>query len=130
MLIPHTYPKGTRQDEQDVMILKQRHIDIDGYEVLTCLSAADYGKYNLWSLQLQAVQYPFLPFNLIVKLGKLFLGKKNLSYIAWVKENKKTYCWTCRRKGKYVLPPRKGQIEASYENFEYSLMDPESLDLH
>lgn len=130
MLIPHTVPLGTPQDEQDVLILKQRHIDMDGYELVSCLSAADYGKYNLWTLQLQGVHTPFLPFHLVCKLGRLILGSRHLSYLPFSKDSKMTYCWILRKRGRRVLPPMKHSKKTQYEGFEYSLTDPSTVDLY
>lgn len=130
MLIPHTYPKVPFEHEQDVLVLKQRRITVDGYEITICLSRADYDDYYLDSLQIQNTSYPFLPFNLVCKLGRAFLGKQNLSYIDFVKDNRKVYCWTLRVRDEQPLPPSKKSQKSSYEGFEYSILAPGAVDLH
>lgn len=130
MLIPHTYPIGDRESEKDVLILKQREMTIDGYDMTLCLSASDYEDYRMWSLQVQAKHSPFLPFNLVCKIGAMFFGRKGVSYLEFAKDGKKIYCWTIRKRGRKILPPIKGSERLSYEGFEYNLMSDDSVDLH
>lgn len=130
MLIPHTFPKVPFEHEQDVLMLKQRRITVDGYQITLCLSRADYGEYYLDSLQIQNTSSPFLPFNLVCKLGRAFLGEQNLSYVDFVKDNRKVYCWTLRVRDEKPLPPSKKSQKSSYEGFEYSILAPGAVDLH
>lgn len=130
MLIPHTFPKVPFEHEQDVLMLKQRRITVDGYEITLCFSRADYDDYYLDSLQIQNTSSPFLPFQLVCKLGRAFLGEENLSYVDFVKDSKKVYCWTLRVRDEKPLPPSKRSSEASYEGFEYSILAPGAVDLH
>jgi len=130
MLIPHTFPIVPFEHEQDVLVLKQRRITVDGYDTTICFSRADYGEYYLDSLQIQNASSPFLPFNLICKLGRAFLGEENLSYVDFVKDNRKVYCWTLRVRDEKPLPPSKKSEMSSYEGFEYSILAPGAVDLH
>ena len=88
LLVPYTFPKVNFEEEQEVVILKQRNLSIDGYHVLICLSKADYGDYFLESLQIQSIYSPFLPFNLVCKIGQIFLGTEHLSYVEFFRRNK------------------------------------------
>lgn len=130
MLIPHTFPKVPFEHEQDVLVLKQRRIIVDGYEITVCFSRADYGKYYLDSLQIQNSSSPFLPFNLVCKLGIAFLGHDSLSYVDFIKDERKVYCWTLRVRDEKPLPPSKKSQTSSFEGFEYSILSPGSVGLH
>lgn len=129
-LLPYTFPQVDFKVEQDILILKQRTITVDGYDVLACLSEADYGKYILESLQLQASFAPFLPFTLVCKIGRAFLGDKNLSFIDFFKNNRKVYCWTRNLRDDRPLPPDKKSKPGSYEGFEYRLLPAGSVELY
>lgn len=128
-LMPWTFPTVEFKEEQDILILKQ-HIDvIDGYDVTLCYSEADYEKYLLKSLQIQSTHAPFLPFNLVCKIGRAFLGSSNLSYIEFFRGNKKVYCWTVKARNGHLLPPGKKTKLGSFEGFEFSILNPGSVDL-
>lgn len=130
MLIPHTFPKVSFKEELDILILKQRTFNVDGYDVLVCLSEADYGKYIRETIQLQATFAPFLPFTVVCKIGRAFLGEKNLSFIDFFKNNRKVYCWTKMLRDGRSLPPDKKSKPGSYEGFEYCILRPGSVDLY
>ncbi len=128
-LIPHTFPQAEFSDEQDVLCLKQRTTNIDGYEAILCYSDAQYKEYLLSSLQIQPVHGPFLPFAIVCKIGKAFFGSRNLSYIEFFRNNKKVYCWTIKsREGKRMFPGKKTK-PGSYEGFDFRILHPGSVDL-
>lgn len=130
LLIPHTFPLASFEDEQVILPLKQTVITVDGYDVVICLSAADYDKYILWSFQIQSVYTPFLPFNVVCKLGRTFLGGKHLAYLEFAKDGKKVYCWTLRRKGRKTITASNDSEPETFEGFEFVRLNPESVDLH
>ena len=125
LLVPYTFPIVDYEEEQEVLILKQSQITVDGYEVVIAFSRADYGKYHLISLQMKSAQSPFLPFNFVCNLARMFLGPRHLSYIEVLKDGKKMYCWTLRitPEGRF-LPPSKETELSSYEGFEYNVLNP------
>lgn len=129
-LIPHTFPNVSFEHEQDVLVLKQRRVKVDGYDITVCYSRADYEKHFLDTLQIQNSSSPFLPFSLVCKLGRAFLGEQNLSYVDFVRDNKKVYCWTLRVRDEQPLPPYKKSKMSSYEGFEYSILSPGMVNLH
>jgi len=128
-LVPRTFPVVEFEEEQDVLVLKQHTDVIDGYDVTLCYSEADYEKYLLKSLQIQSIHAPFLPFNLVCKIGRAFLGSNNLSYIEFFRGNKKVYCWTVKARNGRLLPPGKKSKLGSFEGFEFSILSPGSVDL-
>ena len=129
MLIPHTYPKVEFEHEQEVSLLKQKTITIDGYEVVLCYSEALYPDHVLRSLQIQSAYSPFLPFVLICKIAQEFLGTNNLSYIEFFRNNRKVYCWTVKFRDGELLPPGSKTKPGNYEGFEFRILSPGSVDL-
>jgi hypothetical protein len=129
MLVPFTFPQASILDEQEVLLLKQRNITVDGHDLFLCYSKADYDQYFLESLQIQSYYTPFLPFAVVCKLGRAFLGHNNLSYVEFIKNSKKIYCWTLRsRDGRSLLPDQITK-SGSYEGFQFSILQPGSVDL-
>ncbi len=68
-LIPYTFPKVSFEEEQQILCLKQNIIRVDGYESIVCYSKADYEQHVLETLQIQSPQVPFVPFNIVCKIG-------------------------------------------------------------
>lgn len=128
-LLPFTYPTVSFDDEQDILMLKQRQILVDGYDLLVCYSKADYSEYLLESLQVQSTNAPFLPFTIVCKLGCAFLGDENLQFIDFFRNNRKVYCWTLKSRNGRLLPPDKRSKPGDFEGFEYTLLHPGTVDL-
>ncbi len=128
-LVPYTFPKVPFGQEQEILALKHRSMTIDGYDMSVCYSEADYGQYTLKSLQVQSEHSPFLPFHLICKVGKIFLGSRGLSYIEFFRNNRKVYCWTVKSKNGSLLPPGKKTKPGYFEGFEFRILHPGSVDL-
>ena len=128
-LMPQTFPKVTFEEEQEIVILKQRVCIIDGYEVRFCFSKSEYETHFMESLQIEAVFVPFLPFALICKLGRAFLGSDNLSYIEFFRNNRKVYCWTIRTVEGRSMAPDKKTKPSIYEGFEFNILQPNSANL-
>jgi hypothetical protein len=129
MLVHLTFPRVDFKAEQDVLLLKQRTLLVDAYEVIICYSKADYDDHIMESIQIQPSFTPFLPFAVVCKLGRAFLGTKNLSYIEFFKHNRKVYCWTVKLRDERVLPPDKTSKVETYEGFEFNILQPGSVDL-
>lgn len=129
MLVPFTFPVVDFKVEQEILVLKQRVVTVDGYDVLVVLSKAQYDNYFLESLQLQSTFAPFLPFTIVCKLGRAFLGPFNLSYVDFFKTNKKTYCWTIRTRDGRILVPDEENECGDFEGFKYSILQPGTVDL-
>ena len=128
-LIDYSFPKATFEEEQQILCLKQREFTIDGYDLSVCYSRADYDKYFLENLQIQSQQVPFLPFTVVCKVGKLFLGEKNICYLDFFRNNRKVYCWTIRTHEENILVPDKTSKPFSYEGFDFHILHPGTVDL-
>ena len=128
-LIPYTFPKANIKSEHEIVALKQEDIVVDGYQITICYSIADYDEYFLKSIQLQSIYSPFLPFAVVCKIGQMFLGKNNLSYVEFFQSNKKIYCWTTKTTDEKTLPPEKETKRGTYEGFDFNIIDPGLVDL-
>lgn len=123
LLIPYTYPLQSMQEEQKVLCMKQRYITIDGYELFVCFSIGNYDNNIIETLQIQSKNCSFLPFTLVCKVGKMFMGDSYLGYIEFFKFNKKIYCWAVKKvKGKKKAPSNASKME--YEGFNFYLLNP------
>lgn len=130
MLVPYSNPAVDFGEEYLVLPLKCRTVCVEGYEVALNLSKSDFEKYHVYSLQIQAAYTPFLPFSLVCKIGRRFLGSDHLAYIDFIKNNKKIYCWTVKMRDGRPVPASKKTTPHSYEGFEYALMQEGSINLY
>ena len=128
-LIPYSFPVVSFEEEQKVLCLKNRVIQVDGYEISVCFSRADYERHILETIQIQSPHVPFIPFNIVCKVGQLFMGQKYLSYVDFFRNNRKVYCWAAKTSNERRLPPGKKSRPASYEGFDFHLLHPGSVDL-
>jgi hypothetical protein len=130
-LVEHTFPKAKYEVEDDISVLRIREVTIDGYPVKLLFSRADYGTHFVESFQIFGQKVPFLPFSLVVKVARRFLGDKHLSLLEVFSDQKKIYIWTVTtdREGK-VQPPIQDSIkDCNFEGFEYSYMNPAQVNL-
>jgi hypothetical protein len=95
-----------------------------------CFSKSNYEEYFLNSLQIQAVYGSFLPFVLVCKLAKKFLGEKNLAYIEFLRNGNKVYCWTLKSRNGRSLPPDNTVTPGSYEGFQFDVLQSGSVELY
>jgi hypothetical protein len=123
-----SFPKVSLKKEKDVLILKQRSIILDGYFIALCLSKSDYGNFFLESLQIQSEYSSFLPFNIVCKLGKVFLGEKDLAYTEFFKENKKIYFWSIKTKDGLIFNTEENSEIINYEGFKFFIMNKDGYD--
>jgi len=132
VLVPFNYPKmpvGIWED--DLGIFKARQVTIDGYSLFLHYQKSDYDNYLIETLQIHNLKSPFLPFNLICKIGRRFLGSKNLSLIEIYKEHRKIYIWSlCSdRQGKSMPIPEQNNTEScEFEGLQYTYMHPQNID--
>lgn len=131
LIIDHNFPKMPILPEDDLIFFKQREVVIDGYSVTVNYQKSDYGDIFMETLQIYGTNAPFLPFNLICKLGKRFLGSHNLSLVELFKDNKKIYIWTVwvDDDGKPIHAPYEIEAEECvFEGLQYSYMQPNQVD--
>jgi hypothetical protein len=129
LLLPLTHPRVTYEGEQQILCMKQRIVQMNGHELELCFSRADYDKYLLETIQIQSRHAPFLPFNIICKIGRMFLGERNLCYIDFFRFHRKVYCWATKKVDGRAIAPGKRSDAATFEGFDYHLLHPGSVDL-
>jgi len=99
---PYSFPHSTHQDEIDLACLKQREIEVDGYDLGVHFNIADHGKFKLESLQVFGKYFTYLPFRVVAKVAVAFLGDKELTLAEIMhsrsvdidKHCRKIYLWT------------------------------------
>jgi hypothetical protein len=132
-LMPYNFPQVPAEEEEDVNFIKAREVVIDGYNLILHYSKADYGGHFLQTLQVLGKFTPFLPFCLVCKIGKRFLGDKHLSLVELFRDNRKIYCWTLvtNRAGKPIQGPYQNDEETCvYEGFEYRSVSPKQVNFY
>jgi hypothetical protein len=133
ILMPYNFPQVPQEEEEDVNFIKAREVMVDGYSLILHYSKADYGNHYLETLQVLGKYIPFLPFSLVCKIGKRFLGNKHLSLVELFRDNRKIYCWTLvsNRAGKAVPGPYQNEVETCiYEGFEYRSVSPKQVNFY
>lgn len=131
MLIKHNFPLAPMPTmEDDLAIFKERQATIDGYPLVLHYQKADYGKHLMETLQIYGKNSPFLPFSLICKLGKRFLGSSHLSLVEIFKDNRKIYIWNVcvDHRGRPLETPYEVETEkCNFEGFNYLYMQPSQV---
>lgn len=125
ILIPYNFPLADPILENDLVLLKTTEIVVDGYIVFIHYNKADYGDHFLVSFQIYGKNSPFLPFTILIKLAKKFLGDNNLSLVEIFQDNRKIYCWTISIDKKGMSAPLNSEAseECSFEGFNYYYID-------
>lgn len=131
MLIPYNFPLAPASVmEDDLAFFKEREAVIDGYPLIVSYQKADYGTHFLETLQLYGKSSPFLPFCVICKLAKRFLGSAHLSLVELFRDNRKIYVWSVcvDRQGHPIPSPYDVEVEqCQYEGFQYLYMQPNQV---
>ena len=134
-LIPYNFPKAPPPTEpEDVLaIFKEREAVIDGYPIIIHYQKADYDKHLMETLQIYGKNSPFLPFSLICKLAKRFLGPHHLSLVELFKDNRKIYIWSVcvDHRGRPIPSPYEMDTEeCEFEGFNYLYMQPNQVNFY
>lgn len=131
-LVLYNFPKGDMSNEDDLHFLKSTEAVVDGYDVVLYYNKADHEKFIVETLQVFSEQHPFLPFSLVIKIARKFLGSDKLTFIQMLKIEKQVYCWTVYKdyKGNPIDPPHKDLSVGSYEGFEYICLNPKNVNFY
>ena len=133
-LMPYNFPQVKAEEEDDVNHIKAREVYVDGYDLILHYSKSQYENHFLETLQILGKYSPFLPFFLVCKIGKKFLGEQQLSLVEIFRDNRKIYCWTLvlDKAGKPTQGPyqKEGVETCTYEGFEYRFMTPNQLNFY
>ena len=126
-LIKNTVPLVSIIEDQSVSVLKQRRLTVDGLDVLAYFTISAFANFEIHTFHVSSVLTPFLPFSLVCKLGRFFLGSKNLSYLEFFNGDRKVYCWTVKMQDGKPVQTTKEVAQGSYEGFEYNVLNPSSV---
>lgn len=132
-LVAYNFPMAPTEFEYDISCLKRMEIDVDGYTIIVHLNKAYYEKYYLETFQIYNKHAPFLPFNLVVKLGKKVLGSHLLSFVEFYQKDKKIYCWSVclDERGRPISSPIRDKFKTKiFEGFQYDYIQPEQLNFY
>jgi len=132
-LMPYNFPKVSPECEDDVGFIKSRELTVDGYNVVVYYSKADWTEHYLEILQITGRHIPFMPFSLVCKIGKIFLGDRELSYVDFIKDGRKVYCWTVvlDLNNLPIINPYKVDVsDCSYEGFCYRCLNPAKVNFY
>ena len=133
ILVPYNFPKAPLTWEYDLAILKQKEAIIDGYSLVLHYQKNDYDKHFVETLQIYNKNSPFLPFNLICKLGKRFLGANYLSLVELFRDSRKIYIWSVclDHRGIPIPTPYKMETEeCQFEGLNYSYVQPSQVNFY
>lgn len=133
MIVKYNFPKAPLTDEDELDIFKQKEAIIDGYPVMLHYQKADYDEHFMETLQIYGKNSPFLPFNLICKLGMRFLGRHHLSLVEIFKDNRKIYIWSVcvDASGKPIPSPYEMETEeCEFEGFSYNYLQPNQVNFY
>lgn len=128
-LMPVTYPKVKSSTYKfKTEPLKQRHIVVDGYDLVVYFNRSDYKACMVESLEIGGVYIPFLPMSLVCKVGATFLGGYELKYAEAFKNGRKVYLWTVAidNHGRPIVLDKDSLKKGIYEGFSFFYI-PEEL---
>jgi hypothetical protein len=103
-------------------ILNGRIVEIDGYSLNLKFNRRRNGSVINETLSISAENHTFLPFNLLCKLAKKFLGQHELFLYELVDEFRKIYIWSVSldHEGKPIATYFKNKYEVcTYDDFSY-----------
>ena len=132
-LIPLNFPKGPAENEDIISPLKKSIVEVDGYTLGLHFNKAEYPTYLMETVQIFGVTMPFLPFSLVVKVARKFLGNHYLSYIEAPKEDRRYYCWTVcvDQAGHPIKPQYEVKTESvEYDGFPYTYMNADQFNFY
>jgi hypothetical protein len=128
-LAPYSRPKVSQEDDDDINFMKAKEVTVDGYSLVIYYSKNDWPTHYMEVLQISGKYAPFLPFSLVCKIGRKFLGDKYLSFVEFMRD-RKTYCWTLasdRTNNPIPAPYKKETLsdDRVYEGLFYKCLNPQ-----
>jgi hypothetical protein len=134
ILIPYNFPNNhSYLVEEELAIFKEREVIIDGIPLFLNYQKSDYKDYFVETVQIFGKNSPFLPFNIVCKIGKRFLGGHHLSLVEVFKDNRKIYIWSVcvDERGRPIALHNDIKTEQhEYEGFIYQYLQPNQIDFY
>jgi len=132
-LVYYNFPQADPMLEESMTRVKTRLLTVDGYFINVHFSKADYGDRYVETVQIFGEKVPFLPFIVVAKVAKKFLGSAHLSLVEVFKENQKIYCWTVTlaKSGKAIPTVFSHEVETcKFDGWEYLYVDPSFVSIY
>ena len=132
-LVQYNFPMASTKMENYINILKSQSIIIDGFSCNINYSKANYKTHFVETLQVWGDNFPFLPFFLVSKLARRFLGSNHLFLVEIPKDGRKIYSWSVfvDKRGIAIPTPEIETTESfSYEGFRYHYLSPSQIKTH
>lgn len=93
LIVNYTFPKVTTVIEADFDFLRSTRACVDGIVVNIYYTKSDYEVHFFETVQIIGEYSPFVPFSVVLKIGRAFLGDNNLTLTEFYQKNRKVYCW-------------------------------------
>ncbi len=135
ILVDRSFPMVPPEDEEDISLLKQRIITVDGYEVTLYHNKCRYNdNVVLKTVQIYSRTMTYLPFRLLCKIAKMFFGDEEPGFIDvseprlyGTTESRQIYIWTVYENEKGIIPFGKPSeffefSRCEFEGFSYYKM--------
>ncbi len=121
-------PFVTSADEDTISLLKSRELQIEGYDIVVHYSETNIRGHHLECLQCIGVRNPFLPFSVVTKLARKYLGEEHLCFVDIFIDNKKVYCWTVSKdEDGNPIESRSVLREGNFEGVKFSYLNPKNV---
>lgn len=84
-----------QSEDDDVSVLKQREIVVDGYTICVHFSRSEHKHDNTYIdiVSFTGKYMPFLPMTFVCKIGEAYLGNKELTFTELLNNGRKYYSW-------------------------------------
>lgn len=131
-LVPYSTPFTDAAMDEVLNLAKVKMMQVDGYVVVLVYSKNDHDDHFIESVQIAGKEMPFLPFHLVLKIGKKFLGASNLALVEYPRDGCKIYCWICctDKHGRPVPYPYSNGEPCQYEGVVYNYLDPSQVQMY
>ena len=93
LIVNFTFPKISPSEESDFDFLRSATICVDGSLINIYYTKSDYNSHFFETVQIIGEHSPFIPFLVVLKVGKVFLGDGTLTLTEFYQKNRKVYCW-------------------------------------
>lgn len=137
-LVPYSFPKKSPADEEDITVLKQREVVVDGVPLIVYYSVSDYGEHKIETVQVLGAHATFVPFYLVCKVAAMFLGHDNLNLAELIhyrervdEDSRKVYVWNVYRdpNDAAIPPPNLAGRPCIFEGLKYSVLGSDQVEM-
>lgn len=116
LLAKKSFPTVSPMDEEEISVLKQRIITLDGYEVTIYCSKSSHNGITLDTVQIYSRNMSYLPFRIVCKVAKMFFSIEpgfmdiSDSRLLGTPEYRQIYIWTTYSNQDGIIPFEKNPL--------------------